>query len=581
MVRRLSALSGIALLIAAVVTPAVADSAETVRDEFNEVSNGNAAAPVGAFVNSAGNRAPDLAPIADQQPAGDGVVRFTAGATDADTGDTLAFWLADGIDPVPAEAAIDSATGEFIWEPNDEAHGATYRFNVGVSDSGTPRLSDTQLVTITIPELNEPPVVSDPGDQQSTEGEQIRLEIAAVDSDVVRFAASGLPEGLAINPVTGAISGTIDYAAADGSPYSVVVTAQDDGAPPKSGTTSFEWTITNRNRSPVVVPLELVAIVGEPTPLALDATDPDGDELSFEVVTEPRSGVLSGDSPDYVYMTPGGENEDLITFLVSDGELETEAEVRIVIRTGNSAPTADADFYDVEQDGTLVVDAPGVLANDSDLDSDSLSVSLVSPPDHGVLSLVPDGSFTYAPDPGYFGGDKFVYAATDVLGEQSTAQVVLNITPAPGEVRPPVDDEPRLEVIAATTARWAPPPDGDAASISEVARAIGAALPAGISNLPALRYPLLLLAIALLLGLTVGRVSVLPFGAARKQQEGTVEAYDATYGTGRIVTGDGDEEVFVQSRALIKAGELEVGQRVRLVAASIRGRKVALKVWPA
>ncbi len=550
----------------------------TVRDNGNPAKQ---AVRTFAWQVTTGNRAPVLAPIADQQPADDGVVRFTAAATDADVGDTFAFWLADGIDPVPAEAAIDAATGEFTWQPTDEEHGAIYRFNVGVSDSGTPRLSDTQLVTVTIPELNQPPVVSDPGDQESTEGDAISLEIEAVDSDTIRFSATGLPVGLTINPVTGAISGTVDFEAAAGSPYSVAVTARDGGVPPKSATTSFEWTIINKNRPPVVVPLDLVAIVGEPTPVYLDATDPDGDELTVEVMTQPRSGVLSGDAPDFVYSTPGGEAQDSITFLVSDGELETEAEVRILIRTGNSAPTADADTYDLGQDETLVVAAPGVLTNDSDLDNDSLVVSLVSPPDHGVLVLAPDGSFTYAPDSGYAGGDKFVYAATDVLGEQSTATVVLNIAAAPGEALPIVDDEPRLDVIVATTPRWEPPPDADATFTAMLPRAIVAALHAGISNLPAMRYPLLLLAIALLLGLTVGRVSVLPLGAARKQQEGRVEAYDATYGTGRIVFGDGDEDVFVQERALVKAEKLEVGQRVRLVSAVIRGRRIALKVWPA
>lgn len=548
----------------------------TVRDNGNPAKQ---AVRSFAWQVTSGNRAPVLASIADQHPGSDGVVRFTAMATDADTGDTVTFWLADGIDPVPAQAAIDSATGGFTWEPTDDEHGATYRFNVGVSDSGTPRLSDTQLVTITVPELNEPPVVSDPGDQKSAEGDEISLEIDAADSDIVRFTATGLPAGLTVNSVTGSITGTIDFEAAEASPYTVFLTARDDGTPPKSSTTSFEWTITETNRPPEVVPLDLVAIVGEPTPIVLEAMDPDGDELVFEVAIEPRAGTLRGDPPDFVYTTPGGEDLDSITFLVSDGELEVEAEVRILIRSGNASPTADADSYDLGQDETLVVAAPGVLANDSDLDDDALVVSLVSPPDHGVLALAPDGSFTYRPDPGYSGGDKFVYAATDVLGEQSTATVVLNIASPPAVVRPAVDDEPRLEVLTATVPQWAPPADADAAFTTEVPRAVVAALHAGISNLPAMRYPLLLLAIALLLGLTVGRVSVLPFGVGRKQQVGRVEAYDGTYGAGRIVSDDGEEDVFVQSRALVRAQTLQVGQRVRFVSAVIRGQRIALKVW--
>jgi cold shock CspA family protein len=281
-----------------------------------------------------------------------------------------------------------------------------------------------------------------------------------------------------------------------------------------------------------------------------------------------------------VYTTPGGREEDSITFVVSDGELETQAEVRILIRTGNAAPTADADTFDLTQDETLRVAAPGVLANDSDLDNDELTVSLVSPPDHGELSLAADGSFSYTPDSGYAGGDKFVYAVTDVLGEQSTATVVLNISPIPVAVLQAVDDAPRLEVLAATTPLWKPPAAADASFATRGSRAIVAALHTSVATLPAMRYPLLLLAIALLVGLTIGRISILPFGAGRKHQEGRVEAYDGVYGTGRVVADDDEDMVFVQSRALVKAETLAIGQRVRFVSAVIRDRRIALKVWP-
>jgi cold shock CspA family protein len=90
----------------------------------------------------------------------------------------------------------------------------------------------------------------------------------------------------------------------------------------------------------------------------------------------------------------------------------------------------------------------------------------------------------------------------------------------------------------------------------------------------------LLLAIALLVGLTIGRISILPFGTGRKHQEGRVEAYDGVYGTGRVVADDDENMVFVQSRALVKAETLAIGQRVRFVSAVVRDRRIALKVWP-
>ena len=46
---------------------------------------------------------------------------------------------------------------------------------------------------------------------------------------------------------------------------------------------------------------------------------------------------------------------------------------------------------------TLTVSAPGILANDSDADGDSLTAVLATGPTKGTLSLSPNGAFTYVP----------------------------------------------------------------------------------------------------------------------------------------------------------------------------------------
>ena len=62
--------------------------------------------------------------------------------------------------------------------------------------------------------INNPPVVTNPGDQTNAEGDNITLSINANDGDAsqtqnLTYSASGLPPGLSINPNTGVISGTI------------------------------------------------------------------------------------------------------------------------------------------------------------------------------------------------------------------------------------------------------------------------------------------------------------------------------------------------------------------------------------
>lgn len=59
-----------------------------------------------------------------------------------------------------------------------------------------------------------------------------------------------------------------------------------------------------------------------------------------------------------------------------------------------------------------------VLANDS-LDGEvptvaEVDVSLSSPPSNGTAQLMPDGSFTYTPNPGFYGTDTFEYEITEI-----------------------------------------------------------------------------------------------------------------------------------------------------------------------
>jgi len=78
----------------------------------------------------------------------------------------------------------------------------------------------------------------------------------------------------------------------------------------------------------------------------------------------------------------------------------------------NDAPVAVNDSYTTAEDTTLNVAAPGVLANDTDVDGGTLSAVLVSQPTHGSLTLNSNGSFTYVPAANYNGTDSFTYKPT-------------------------------------------------------------------------------------------------------------------------------------------------------------------------
>lgn len=94
----------------------------------------------------------------------------------------------------------------------------------------------------------------------------------------------------------------------------------------------------------------------------------------------------------------------------------------------DQAPIAGGDAYGTDEDTPLAVAAPGVLANDSDPDGDSLSAILFSGPAHAAsFSLDGDGGFSYTPALGYTGEDSFSYEPFDgqAYGDPVTATITV------------------------------------------------------------------------------------------------------------------------------------------------------------
>ena len=81
----------------------------------------------------------------------------------------------------------------------------------------------------------------------------------------------------------------------------------------------------------------------------------------------------------------------------------------------------------------LVVAAPGVLGNDTDVDvpPDTLQAFLNSGPSKGGVVLNPDGSFVYTPTPGQYGTDTFTYYANDGTDDSNVATVTIDVNGVP------------------------------------------------------------------------------------------------------------------------------------------------------
>src|SRR5690606_19316279 len=101
---------------------------------------------------------------------------------------------------------------------------------------------------------------------------------------------------------------------------------------------------------------------------------------------------------------------------------------------------ANPDAYAALKGATLVVDAPGVLGNDSDPGGLALTAHLSAGPAHGTLSLASDGGFSYTPAADFVGVDTWTYYARNSGGAESE-DVTVSITVS----TPPVQRYDRIE----------------------------------------------------------------------------------------------------------------------------------------
>src|SRR5207245_2518026 len=112
----------------------------------------------------------------------------------------------------------------------------------------------------------------------------------------------------------------------------------------------------------------------------------------------PTHGTLTLNANGSFTYTPAANfnGADSFTYTANDGALGSNvATVSLTIRPVNDAPVAANDSFTTDEDTALTVAAPGVLGNDTDIDSPTLTAVLVSNPTHGTLTLNANGSFTY------------------------------------------------------------------------------------------------------------------------------------------------------------------------------------------
>jgi VCBS repeat-containing protein len=177
-----------------------------------------------------------------------------------------------------------------------------------------------------------------------------------------------------------------------------------------------------------VVQGHTLAVVA-PGVLAND-TDPGGHTLTAAALTQPAGGSLSLSSDGgFTYVNGGSLAPDSFQYKANNGSADSNAATVTISVFPDAPPVAVADAYSVAHGGTLNVAAPGVLANDSDADGDSITALFATPPSHGTLTLNANGSLKYIHDGSNTLTDTFTYRATDGIVPSAPATVTITIGP--------------------------------------------------------------------------------------------------------------------------------------------------------
>jgi hypothetical protein len=129
-----------------------------------------------------------------------------------------------------------------------------------------------------------------------------------------------------------------------------------------------------------------------------------------------------------VQLNLSGRHEITVQYYENKGKAKVQFDWEL-IELENHIPQAIDDEYSVIQDEVLVVDAPGLLENDLDLDGDELMIALKAAPGNGTLELRVDGSFVYTPTEGFNGEDYFEYVVSDGKAESELAGVSITVLP--------------------------------------------------------------------------------------------------------------------------------------------------------
>jgi len=334
----------------------------------------------------------------------------------------------DGSDPRPGETVTLSAlglppgatftdgsgnpvSGSFDWTPNYGQAG-TYAVTFIATDGGcSPTLADTLEVTITVNDVNQPPLVTLANSSWTVdEGVELSFDVQGTDTDtcdgdLVALSVDGLPSGAGFtdgtgNPVTGTFTWTPNYGQAG--VCSLTFIGTDDHTPSLADSVEVIITVNDVNQGPHIAVSDTNPEVDEGNVLTLTVygSDPDTtdkDDVVLSVQNSPPGATFTDGTGNPITgtfeWTPNfcqGDSVYTVTFIASDihTKLQASVNVQITVNDVDQKPTITA-IYTYYQ-GKELYDIPTntITAFDPDtLDKDDVIIHVLNLPDSAHFTL--------------------------------------------------------------------------------------------------------------------------------------------------------------------------------------------------
>ena len=206
------------------------------------------------------------------------------------------------LDSAPTGVVIDAQTGTLRWQPNATQLGDQ---TIAVRLTNTDGLYAVQEYTLSVLGTSQPPLILSNPITSGATNQQYAYTVVAKDpeNEVLSYGLSMAPQGMIINPQTGLIQWTPGLAGT----YNVGVIATDT----QGGSTQQNYKVMV-GTTPIYQPPTItstpgaVAAVGSPYTYNVQATDPQGQQLTYQLLNgggatgiaiNPYTGILSWSNP--------------------------------------------------------------------------------------------------------------------------------------------------------------------------------------------------------------------------------------------------------------------------------------------